>query len=221
MAQEAKAPSTHKGHHPPGTMAPKGSKAAAAVEATEAKAEAKAAAAAAKAAAAEEKKAVAALAKAGAEEEAALKKAAARVGITTDRVCKRAADGRPRASWYAPPDGSQEESTNKKRIIIPAYAPQMDTQVDDGTQVEGTQVDGISDTQDIAPLTDLATIVLGDDEPLQATATGADNGEDGQQPESPEQQSPATPSTPATPATPSTQEACPPLSPPHHTNLQI
>ena len=202
-------------------MAPKGSKAAAAVEATEAKAEAKAAAAAAKAAAAEEKKAVAALAKAGAEEEAALKKAAARVGITTDRVCKRAADGRPRASWYAPPDGSQEESTNKKRIIIPAYAPQMDTQVDDGTQVEGTQVDGISDTQDIAPLTDLATVVLEDDEPLQATAAGADDGEDGQQPKSPEQESPATPSTTATPATPSTQEACPPLSPPHHTNLQI
>jgi len=205
MAQEAKAPSTHKGHHPPGTMAPKGSKAAAAVEATEAKAEAKAAAAAAKAAAAEEKKAVAALAKAGAEEEAALKKAAARVGITTDRVCKRAADGRPRASWYAPPDGSQEESTNKKRIIIPAYAPQMDTQVD-GTQVDGTQVDGISDTQDLAPLTELAGVVLGDDEPLQATATDADDGEDGQQPESPEQQSPATPST---------QEACPPY--PHHT----
>ena len=174
MAQEAKAPSTHKGHHPPGTMAPKGSKAAAAVEATEAKAEAKAAAAAAaKAAAAEEKKAAAALAKAAAEEEAALKKAAARVGI------KRAADGRP---------------------TTPAYAPTMDTMMTSDTQVDYD----VNDTQDHAPLTDLAGVVMDDDEPLQATATDAEDtaGEDGQQPsESPGQQSPET----------QTHEACPPI----------
>ena len=184
----------HPQHHPPSTMAPKGSKAAAAVEATEAKAEAKAAAAAAKAAAAEEKKAEAALAKAATEEEAALKKAAARVGTTK------------RGSWYAP-DGPHEQISKKIRITIPAYAPQMDPTIPD------TQVDGGSDTQnaDQEPLSNLLEQVMDDDAPLQASATDADDtaGEDGQQAsESPEQQSPETPTQ--SPETPS-HEACPPI----------
>ena len=186
----------HPQHHPPSTMAPKGSKAnAAAVEATAAKAETKAAAAAAKAAAAEEKKAEAALAKAATAEEAALKKAAARVGTTK------------RGSWYAP-DGPHEEISKKLRITIPAYAPQM------GPTIPDTQVDGGSDTQqdgDQAPLSDLFKEVMDDDEPLQASATLSDDtaGEDGQQAsESPEQQSPETPTQ--SPETPS-HEACPPI----------
>ena len=74
-------------------------------------------------------------------------------------------------------------------------------------QTADTQVDyDVNDTQDYAPLTDLAGVVMDDDEPLQATAMGADDtaGEDGQQ-QSPEQQSPET----------QAQEACPPY--PHHT----
>jgi hypothetical protein len=80
-------------------------------------------------------------------------------------------------------------------------------------QTADTQVDyDVNDTQDHATLTDLAGVVMDDDKALQATAMGADDtaGEDGKQ-RSPEQQSQET----------QAQEACHPLSPPHHTNLQI
>ena len=94
------------------------------------------------------------------------------------------------------------------RPTIPAYAPYMDTMMTSDTQVDYD----VNDTQDHAPLTDLAGVVMDDDKALQATAMGADDtaGEDGKQ-RSPEQQSQET----------QAQEACHPLSPPHHTNLQI
>ena len=94
------------------------------------------------------------------------------------------------------------------RPKIPAYAPYMDTMMTSDTQVDYD----VNDTQDYAPLTVLAGVMMDDGEPLQATAMGADDtaGGDGQQ-QSPEQQSPE----------PQAQEACPTLSPQHHTNLQI
>ena len=72
-------------------------------------------------------------------------------------------------------------------------------------ETAATQVDHVvDDTQDDKPLTLLDGVASG---PLQTPAMNADDtsGEDWQ---APEQQSPQ-------------QQACRPLSPPHHTNLQI
>ena len=145
--------------------------------------------AAAKAEALEEKKVEKALAKAAAAAAAAAEVAALKKAAAKPAL-KRTADGRPTKSWYAPT---------------------MDTM-----EAAATQVDHVfGDTQDDTPLTTLAGVASGDDEPLQTPAMNADDtaGEDGQQ-QSPEQQSPEPDLVPA-------QEACRPLSPPHHTNLQI
>jgi len=123
------------------------------------------------------------------------------------------------AAKAAAAKAAAEDAALKKAAANPARPGRKSWYAQDGScfsmETAATQVDHVfGDTQDDTPLTTLAEAASGDDEPLQTPAMNADDtaGEDGQQqpPEqqSPEQQSPA-------------QEACRPLSPPHHTNLQI